>query len=454
MTQSKEEKILATEEKQESVEREIKEHKKAIKQIKSSKTWRTSKLYRRVKELLTNNEKIEKDELVTVIQDLETALYQAEEQIDSLQLKSTELTTAAIQQQMRDMKDEGKLITSLDTFIQDKKLHQHNYREALVFAARLYMKAEKADQQLIYEKVLTGLTIEEIPEFMIRAGLVEDAIPLQSASSFRGSLNMRMRQKQMQDKLPEWPLDNKRTAYNFVRSLNVPTPKVEENYFTLDHIPIQEAIVLKPADGAGARGVYLVHTTTDIFDVKNSETLSSWEELIERMQKDIQTGAVEEDTWLIEQLIYEDKVTQAPARDIKFYSFYGKVGLILEIKREPEVRQCWWTPRGERIDTGKYEESLFHGLGVTSEEIAMVEKLSSEIPAPFLRIDYLRGEEGLVFGEFTPKPGNYEEFNQQTDQQLGDYFLDAEARLVNDLLQGKQFKAYGQFVQSIPNKEK
>src|SRR5699024_12457653 len=67
---------------------------------------------------------------------------------------------------------------------------------------------------------------------------------------------------------------------------------------------------------------------------------------------------------------------------------------------------------------------------------------SSEIPVPFLRIDFLRGEDGLIFGEFTPKPGNYDEFDERTDQLLGDYFLDAEARLVDDLLNGKQFGAY------------
>lgn len=443
------EQLLETKEQLDHVEKKVQDHQKAIRHIEKSNTWKASKLYRRVKQLLTNNKQLERTELQAIIVDLEKALHQAEEQIDRLQLTDTEQTTYAIQQQMRDMKQQGKLMTFLDTFIHDKNRHQHNYREALVYAARLYMQAETADQQMVYEKILSGLTIEEIPEFMIRAGLVEaeEAMPLQQTSSFRGSLNMRMRKKQLQDNLAEWPLDDKQKAYNFVQSLDVPTPNVDEHLYTVDTLPVQEGIVIKPADGAGARGVYLVHTEEDIFDVKNAITLSSWSELIESMHKDLQLGAVSEDAWLIEQLIYENKSTKAPARDIKFYCFYGKVGMVLEIKRDPEVRQCWWTPAGERTHTGKYEESLFHGLGVSQEEIAMAEKISSEIPAPFLRIDFLRGEDGLVFGEFTPKPGNYEEFDQPTDQQLGDYFLDAEARLVDDLLQGKQFQQYKQFIQ-------
>src|SRR5690625_1769250 len=445
--QATKQKIMQTDEAIHYLDKQINQHEKAIKQIEKSNTWKTSKAYRQMKQLLANNEKVTRTQLETIIGELETALYKAEDTITELQLKDTELTKQAIYQQIRQLKNEGKLLSFLDTFIQDKKRHQENYREALIYAARLYMQAEDEEQQLIYEKILAGLTIEEIPEFMIRAGLVESAIPLHQASSFRGSLNMRMRKKQMQPDLPEWALDDKRKAYEFAQKLEIPTPDIDHEIYTIDTVPVKEGIVLKPAEGAGARGVYLIHATEDIFDVKNSSTLSTWSELIESMQRDLQTGAVEADAWIVEQLVYEDRTERQPARDIKFYSLYGTVGLIFELVRDPEIRQCWWTVSGERIGTGKYEESLFHGLGVNSEELAMAEKISSEVPVPFLRIDFLRGENGLVFGEFTPKPGNYDEFDQQTDQLLGDYFLDAEARLIDDLLQGKAFHTYKELVQ-------
>jgi hypothetical protein len=47
-----------------------------------------------------------------------------------------------------------------------------------------------------------------------------------------------------------------------------------------------------------------------------------------------------------------------------------------------------------------------------------------------------------VFGEFAPKPGNYDEFDDETDQWLGDYYLQAEGRLTNDLINGKEFRHY------------
>src|SRR5699024_12747322 len=66
---------------------------------------------------------------------------------------------------------------------------------------------------------------------------------------------------------------------------------------------------------------------------------------------------------------------------------------------------CWWTACGERIRTGKYGDDLFVGEGVTGEEGEMAAALSAKIPAPFIRIDFLRSDNGLVFGEFTSKPG-------------------------------------------------
>src|SRR5699024_9176705 len=138
-----------------------------------------------------------------------------------------------------------------------------------------------------------------------------------------------------------------------------------------------------------------------------------------------------------------------PARYLNFYSLYGKVGLILEIVRDPEIRHTWWTRDGKRIGTGKYDATLFAGQGVTESEIEQVERLSNAIPAPFMRIDFLQSESGLVFGEFTPKPGNYDDFDKATDAWLGDYFVQAEGRLINDLLNGKKFTEYKQFIEVI-----
>src|SRR5699024_11098961 len=142
--------------------------------------------------------------------------------------------------------------------------------------------------------------------------------------------------------------------------------------YTVETIPEREEIVIKPVDAAGARGVYLIHEQNYIFDVRNAQILTSYTQLKEALQQDLDSGAVDEDAWLIEQLIYENKKQLIPARDLKFYSFYGKVGLILEIVRDPEIRHTWWTRDGKRIGTGKYDATLFAGQGVTESEIEQV----------------------------------------------------------------------------------
>lgn len=442
--------ILQTEEKIEYLDRQIAENNKQIKHIEQSNTWKMSLVFRKAKAFLEKiflsktrlKDKQTIKQLKSKLSQTEDELLNAKQFIQHNQLKDDEITRNEIIQSMRTMKNEGELIDHLDTYVDQKVKHQKNFQTALTYAARLYMNEDEHDRNLIYSKIMPSLTIEEIPEFMIRAGLTDPSIPLHQASSFRGNLNMRMRQKQLNDTLPEWPLDDKRIAYNFAEQLGVNIPYVDDNLYQLETIPHKEGIVIKPADGAGSRGVYLVHKHDDIFDVKNSRVLYSWDQLIDRMTDDLHTGAVDKDSWMIEELIYENWLEKIPARDIKFYCFYGKVGIILEITRDPEVRQCWWTADGKRIATGKYDETLFKGVGVTLEELDMVKQLSAKVPAPFIRIDFLKGENGLVFGEFTPKPGNYDEFNEPTDQWLGDYFLDAQGRLINDLLNGKQFDEY------------
>lgn len=440
------------------LEQEKNNYEKQINHIKRSKTWKHSKIFRRLHALITGILGIDKRlKQKQLLLDLETKqdetqkeLYETRELLQELILNDRLLDSNKTIKLMRELKEEGKLIGYLDKAIKDKKTHENNYNHALKYAARLFMNEKPEYKNLVYSKVLSALKTEDIPEFMIRAGLeTENSIPLRDASSFRASLSMRMRQKQLHDSLPEFTLEDKVAAYEFIDQLGIRRPETIDGKYSIIDIPIKDNIVIKPVDGAGARGVYLVYSFDHIVDVNRKRKITSWEDLAKSMMEDIQTGRVDKDEWLIEELIFENKEDHIPARDIKFYSFYGKIGLILEITRYPERKHCWWTVTGERITTGKYEEDLFKGKGVSKEEIELATNLSEKIPAPFIRIDFLRSDSGLVFGEFTAKPGNYDEFDEATDQWLGDYFLEAEGRLTNDLLNDKEFVEYKEFLNKL-----
>src|SRR5699024_7270265 len=221
-------------------------NKKEIKHIEQSNTWKLSKGFRIMKGLLLNLLKGEQavqnqqkiEQLNMQLAQKENELLQIKEQVHALQLKDSKIHTNEVYQYVRNMKNEGELIAYLDQFIAEKQKQQKNYREALTYTARLYMNHDDAYKNVVFEKILSGLSIEEIPEFMIRAGLTEDSIPLRQTSSFRGSLNMRMRQKQLENSLPEWKLDDKRFAYHFAKKLDVEIPTVDERHYTINTIPV------------------------------------------------------------------------------------------------------------------------------------------------------------------------------------------------------------------------
>ncbi|QDI91612.1 teichuronopeptide biosynthesis [Salicibibacter halophilus] len=395
------------------------------------------------KALLDENKRLSEEsaqlekEIASLRQQLRTEKKQASSTIVDWQ----NLDQEQLENSLQKIKEDGHMLDYLQDLIMKRNIHDKNYRSALKYSALLYGNDQVAAKHKIYQTLLDGLKIEEVPEVLIRSksDQKDDTVPLQKIASFSASLTLQAGIRQLEAFRPEWELDDKTMAYTFIDELGVRRPWVAEEQFSYTTIPKKEGIVIKPVYGAGSRGVYIVFAFNRIQDVKRSRILNSWDAFQASMQEDITSGRVLDDQWLAEELLYENNETQTPARDIKFYCFYGKVGLILEIRRYPKVEYCWWTADGERVHTGKYEGKLFEGDGVSPEQVDLAASISSEIPAPFIRIDFLKTEEGLVFGEFAAKPGNYDEFDQHTDRRLGNEFLEAQGRLLTDLLKRKSF---------------
>ena len=123
--------------------------------------------------------------------------------------------------------------------------------------------------------------------------------------------------------------------------------------------------------------------------------------------------------------------------DLKFYCFYGRCPLLLEVSRGDETRFCWWTKDGNVLDARRASAGHFVGNGAPQELWKMASEASCKIPTPFVRIDFLRGGARTVFGEFTPRTGGFSRFYLDTDRRLGQCFIEAEARLFRDLVEGK-----------------
>lgn len=238
-----------------------------------------------------------------------------------------------------------------------------------------------------------------------------------------------------------WWLDEKLAGFRFADKLGVRRPAAELEPLTLSELEPTPPLVIKPARSTGARGVFLVHSADRIIDVRAKEVLSSWEDMLERMRA-LMSAAVRPlaDRWVTEELIIDEHGD--PARDLKFFCFYGKALFVQEIERLPRFRATFWGTDGQPVDTGK-PSLLTEGYGITDKHIAVAESISAEIPHPFMRIDTLRaGPDELVVGEFTPRPGQFEEFDRATDRWMGEEWVRAERRIMDDALDGKRFAAF------------
>lgn len=282
----------------------------------------------------------------------------------------------------------------------------------------------------------------------VTAGLVQTAnsktLPLEAVASFRQSIALRTRCGQLAGSGPEWKLNSKLRGYNFVRKWDVAHPAILQEKAQTEALERRTGVVVKPMSAAGSRGVYLVLGDGRVFEPKRGEWLEDWQAMQAAMREDLAAGRVGRDRWMVEELVTEDEAGLRPGRDLKFYCFFGRVGLVLEVDRWQRKAYCEWDDAGNQIFSGKYDEARFDGVGVTPEQIQLAAKLSRRIPAPFIRIDFLRSahsETGLSFCEFTPRPGNFHRFGDDTDRRLGELYLGAEARLHRCLLQGKRFPA-------------
>jgi acylphosphatase len=245
---------------------------------------------------------------------------------------------------------------------------------------------------------------------------------------------------------PEILLNDKIKGVDFAKQCRISTPEVYEKYIKLDDIQLKDGVVIKPRNSAGSRGVFLVYKLNKIFEISKKSWLHS-ERAARDAMKEYLKREKKSDSWIVEEFI-QLRDGSAP-NDLKFYCFYGRSPLALEVSRTSSgPKYCWWNNDGKLIKTGKYKNKVLQSDPFNKDYFKFVEKLSLKIPSPFMRIDFLRLEDRLVFGEFTPSPGDFEQFDADTDARLGWEFASARGRLVGDFLKGKRFEEFLALVNS------
>ena len=240
-------------------------------------------------------------------------------------------------------------------------------------------------------------------------------------------------------------LDSKSQGQAFARQIGLKVPQTYQHDVPLSAIEFRPGVVIKPISGAGSKGVFSVLAPDDIFSLGNNKQLSSIDEF-EAEARDYAQKQKAGDRWMVEDLILN--ADGYLPNDLKMLTFYGKAVLVQEATRMP-TRVCYCDREGNKIRTGRYMNIEFEGTGLLPEYIELAEEVSLKIPSPFARIDFLKSKDGPVFGEFTPKPGNFQGFDATTDAWLGREFAEARGRLVADLMKGKRFTEFDAFVAEL-----
>lgn len=241
--------------------------------------------------------------------------------------------------------------------------------------------------------------------------------------------------------LPETKINSKTDGLKFAHALGIRTPEIYQENVSFREVQLIPDSVIKPDDEYSAKGVFMVKSEREILELSTGKIFNSREQLFAHMSRLVDKTYIRKDEWIVEQMITD--INGNPAQDIKFNVFYGEIGWIAAIKRHPEEKVHMMDGEGNLIFSELYKKSqCFISEGVNKEELKLAEKISIEIPAPFIRIDFLRGSDGLYFGEFTPRPGVIGFFKRKRDHEYGQMFHDAEARLSADLIGGKSFKVF------------
>lgn len=269
--------------------------------------------------------------------------------------------------------------------------------------------------------------------------------------SFMNSIVAKTEVARLGGRMPGWALQDKQSSFEFMDLLEIRRPEAPDTTLPFNDLELVPGTVVKPAKGSGSMGCYWIFAEDEIVHVKDGKIFNDRESLQNHafsvLNDNSSATSASRDKWITEELILSDVEHRQPAIDLKFWTFYGKVAFVSEINRYPETLWDFWSPNGERIDApGGWQVTRHEGHGFEPEHLKIVERISSQIPYPFMRIDMLRGDGELVFGELTPRPGSSNVLTPEWDRQMGEMWGLAENRLQQDLIKGKQFSAYKLFM--------
>ena len=351
------------------------------------------------------------------------------------------------------MKDYTEFEAHLDKLLSEEENRKQEKRKLAkeLFKSIKTFEGDSEARKRIYRKYQLFINASDITDNTLR-GILSKGWRMDKIPSFRELITLDTCRRKASKTYSAWPLNNKPNAVKFVDMLKVERPKVYQESTTLDKLEIKEyPSIIKPLYASTSQGVVIALSTTKFKIVRNGAILESIDEVKQRLQRALDKKAVGKDVWQLEELIADVNDTEVrPARDLKFYCFYGEVGQVLEVERARTAQYRTRYPDGSFAEGAEFKENLdFPVTDFTKEDVELAKRISREIPAPFVRIDFLKTDDRMLFCEFTPRPGQYGFYKTEFDAYMGHMYLAAEARLQKDLFEGKTFSMYKEYLDKI-----
>lgn len=236
---------------------------------------------------------------------------------------------------------------------------------------------------------------------------------VEAVSLFRQMVRRRMERTNDQwgDHVP-WDLDDKFKAYEFVRTHDWKTPRVERFANLAEALTASRSfgkrVVVKQPNLHSSRGIWVLEKIDDerFLDLLTGRVIT---------EKEITPLAPAPDHWLVEEFLEPSCRGATLPLDYKVYAFRGIVTHVMQMDRSVwPVRTAAFDgcfvpmPIGQEIhlNPGVYRPQG-HVIPLHASEIlAMASELSRNMDTDFVRVDCYDTLEGPVFGEFTFTPGS------------------------------------------------
>ncbi len=240
----------------------------------------------------------------------------------------------------------------------------------------------------------------------------------------------------------------KRLAQRIAQGCGARVPEIYATWSDHDSIDVQnlpDEFVIKAEGGAASEGVFPLERTSSGYRIVSTDRVLSPEDIRQEFAALPAKGKVYGKCFA-EEYLHGTTADPIPI-DIKIYAFYGEVGHVM-LRRVGEhgvgstVVNRYLDTKGNDLGAVSLERPVDSSIPVPqrfAEAIALAKTISIAARLAFIRVDFYETDEGLVFGELTPRPGGSQRYRPEHDRMLGEMWEAAQARLERDLAKGVAF---------------